>query len=331
VKEKVFVSAVVYTRNEQAVAGERIKLLDDVLYRTFEHYEIIVVNDGSTDGTLERLKDTSRDLHESLIVINLSREHGLEKAMMAGLIKSMGDFVIEIDSILMDFELNRIPEMYQTALKGFDIVVLAPESNPSFTSGMFYKVINKVTYLNLDLKTETARLVSRRALNAMLNLKEKVRYRKALYAYTGYLKTELLYNSAERKFLAKKKINRENISTAFDIIVSFSNFGLKSSHYLSFIFLCFSLFMGAYAMYNYFFNQSVVAGWTTLMILISLGFAGMFFIIGMLGEYISRIMIEIQDRPFYTVRSVEILRPVNSEISELTQSLSEVAAGKQND
>jgi len=328
-KEKVFVSAVVYTRNDQALAGERIKLLDDTLYGTFEHYEIIVVNDGSTDRTLERLRDISRDLNESLVVINLSREHGLEKAMMAGLIKSMGDFVFEIDSILMDFDLNRLPDMYQTALKGFDIVVLAPEINPSFASKMFYKAINKITYLNLDLKTETARLISRRALNAMLNLKEKVRYRKALYAYTGYSKTELLYNPAERKFPAKKKINRENVGTALDIIVSFSNFGLKSAHYLSIFFLFFSLFMGAYAFYNYFFNQSVVAGWTTLMILISFGFAGMFFIIGMLGEYISRIMIEIQDRPFYTVRSVEIYRPRKNEMSDITQALDEVAVGKQ--
>lgn len=308
-KEKVFVSTVIYTKNNQAIISNALLKIDRILKDTFENYEVILVNDASSDDTLEQVREVSKQLSGSLVILNLSRTHGPEKAMMAGLIKSMGDFVYEIENIDMDFDYEHIPVMYRMALKGKDIVVLTPSTHTSLASKMFYRIINKVTYLKLDLKTETVRLVSRRALNAMLNLKEKVRYRKALYAYNGYNKESILYHPSSSNKSKSKKFNRENVGTAFDIIVSFSNIGLKSAHYLSLIFFAFCLFMGGYALYNYIFNVHVVEGWTTLMMLISFGFAGLFFIVGMIGEYITRILIEIQDRPFYTTRSVEIHKP----------------------
>jgi hypothetical protein len=176
------------------------------------------------------------------------------------------------------------------------------------------------------LKSESVRLVSRRALNAMLNLKEKVRYRKALYAYTGYKKESINYSLSKLSHKSKRSV-RENIGTAFDIVVSFSNLGLKAAHYLSLIFFIFSIFMIAYSLFNYMFNQSVVEGWTTLMILISLGFAGLFFIVGMIGEYIARILIEIQDRPFYITTSVELLKP---KAVQKNKVMREVAASGEN-
>jgi glycosyltransferase involved in cell wall biosynthesis len=326
-KEKVFVSAVIYTRNDQTLIADSLLKVDSVLRETFENYEIVLVNDSSVDETVAQARGLSGELGGPLVILNLSRTHGLEQAMMAGLFKSMGDFVFEIENAAIDFNIDYIPAMYRTALKGKDIVVLTPSTHTSLTSRMFYMVINRVTYLKLDLKTETARLVSRRALNAMLNLKEKVRYRKALYAYTGFAKESMVYKPNESLKLAQKKFNRENIGTAFDIIVSFSNIGLKSAHYLSLIFFAFCLFMGAYALYNYVFNIHVVEGWTTLMMLISFGFAGLFFIVGMIGEYISRILIEIQDRPFYTTRSIEIYKPDINKV--ITEPLREVAASQE--
>lgn len=306
-KEQVFVSAVMYIHNEQDSIERALLQIDQSLNDSFYHYEIIIVNDASNDLSLEKIRKVADKLKGTMILLNLSRKHGIEKGMMAGLIKSMGDFVFEIESTVFDFNIEQIVDMYKTALKGFDLVVLSPTTSPSWTSKSFYKIINKISYLNLDLRTERVRLVSRRALNAMLNLKEKVRYRKALYSYTGYSKHSSGY-TPNNKLSEVRKFNRENLGTAFDIIVSFSNIGLKFSHYLSILFFVFSFFMGGYALYNYIFNQSVVQGWTTLMILISAGFAGLFFIVGMLGEYISRILIEIQDRPAYTTSSLEIYK-----------------------
>ncbi|MGO4546884.1 glycosyltransferase [Paenibacillus sp. 2TAB23] len=327
-KEQVFVSVVLYAYNEQESIKNMLVQIDQTMSRYFYHYEIIVINDASNDLTLERIRSASEFLHGTLIVLNLARKHGVEKAMMAGLIKSMGDFVFELESTIMDFHLEQLIELYHTALKGSDIVVLTPSINPSWTSKLFYKIINKISYLNLDLRTESARLVSRRALNSMLNLKEKVRYRKALYSYTGYSKESIPYKTDKNKMVQVRKFNRENIGTAFDIIVSFSNLGLKFSHYLSIAFFLFSMFMGAYALYNYIFNAYVVQGWTTLMILISAGFAGLFFIVGMLGEYISRILIEIQDRPAYTTNSTEVIKSKIRNVNVYNSDL-EVAATKQ--
>lgn len=327
-KEQVFVSIVLYANNEQDTIEKALLQIDRFMERSFQYYEIIVVNDASNDSTLMKLRIVAEQLKGSLIILNLSRKHGIEKAMMAGLIKSMGDFVFEIENTVFDFQVEQILDMYKIALTGSDIVVLAPVTSPSWTSKMFYKIINSISYLKLDLRTETVRLVSRRALNAMLNLKEKVRYRKALYSYTGYSKKNITYNPDKSKTILVRKFNQENIGTAFDIIVSFSNIGLKFAHYLSITFFLFSLFMGVYALYNYIFNEFVVQGWTTLMILISSGFAGLFFIVGMLGEYISRILIEIQDRPAYTTSSLEIHKVKEGKI-EVSLSELEVAASKQ--
>ncbi|GLI09886.1 glycosyl transferase [Paenibacillus tyrfis] len=326
-KEQVFVSAVLYVHNEYETVRQGIIDLDLILGGMFQYYEIVVVNDASTDLTLEKIREVSKEVNGNMIVISLSRKHGIEKGMTAGLIKSMGDFVFEFETTKFDFSSDIIPNLYRTALTGFDIVVVSPSTGLPWTSKMFYKFVNKISYLELDLRTESTRVVSRRALNAMLNLKEKVRYRKALYAYTGYSKKVLTYQSLIKQHSARSGINRENISTAFDVIVSFSNIGLKLSHYLSIVFLLFSLFMAGYALFNYFFNKNIVEGWTTLMILISFGFTGLFFIVGMLGEYISRILIEIQNRPSYTTQSVDNFKP--QKVNTVETFNNEVAVGKE--
>lgn len=305
-KEQVFVSVILYAHNNEREIEQALSQVDSIMMNHFKNYEIILVNDFSNDDTLEKAHYAIKNVCGDVTIINLSRKHGVEHAMMAGLNKSMGDFVFEIESLFIDFNVELLYEMYRTSTsRGYDIVVAA-SGQAGWKSRMFYRLLNRVSYLNLSLSTETVRLVTRRALNAMQNLKEKVRYRKALYELTGYSKTSIQYQATNKR--RGRKINRENISTAMDALVSFSHFGLKAAHLLTIAFFVFSLFMGGYAMYNYLFNQSVVEGWTTLMILISLGFAGLFFICGVIGEYTSRILIEIQNRPFYSTKSVEMYK-----------------------
>ncbi|MDQ0890933.1 glycosyltransferase involved in cell wall biosynthesis [Paenibacillus sp. V4I9] len=328
-KEQVFISAIVYVRDEENSVVDGLEQLNASLATTFKNYEIILINDASGDATLTNARKVIESILGNLTIINLSRPHGIEKAMNAGLVKSIGDFIFEIENINFDYSLEIIHSLFKTAISGNDIVAASPNTGLSWPSKLFYKLINNFSYLKLDLKTESIRIVSRRALNAMLNLKEKVRYRKALYAYTGFKKYLIAYDPIYKVKSDKSKLNRENISTAFDVIVSFSNIGLKISHYLSIAFLLFSLFMAGYALYNYFFNKNIVQGWTTLMILISFGFTGLFFIVGMLGEYISRILIEIQNRPFYTTSSIEMYKPVKYVNHEIQQVYKEAGVAKE--
>lgn len=305
-KEQVFVSVVVYAYNNESTIAQTLTQIDQEFDRNFKSYELILVNDYSQDATLVNAREAIKGIRGDTTIINLSRKHGIEHAMMAGLNKSMGDFVFEIESATIDYPVELLYSIFQTATKkGYDIVA-ATSGSTGWKSKLFYKMLNYLSYMKLSLQTETIRLVTRRALNSMLSLKEKVRYRKALYELTGYSKSLVTYESTTKT--KSKKVNRENISLAIDALVSFSNAGLKAAHYLTFGFFSFSVFMGAYAMYNYFFNRSVVEGWTTLMILISFGFAGLFFIFGVIGEYISRILTEIQNRPFYSTSSVEMYK-----------------------
>ncbi len=305
-KEQVFVSVVLYAQNNENEISQVLIDVDKTMMNHFKNYEIILVNDFSQDKTLEEAHNSIHNIFGDTTIINLSRKHGVEHAMMAGLNKSMGDFVFEIESLTVDFDMEMLYEMFKASTtRGFDIVAASP-GQVGWKSRLFYRLLNRVSYLNLSLSSESVRLVTRRALNAMLNLKEKVRYRKALYELTGYSKT--LYQYKPLFKVPSRKVNRENVSLAMDALVSFSHFGLRTAHLLTGLFFIFSLFMGAYALYNYFFNQSVVQGWTTLMILISLGFAGLFFIGGVIGEYTSRILIEIQSRPFYSTKSVEMYK-----------------------
>ncbi|WP_322906580.1 glycosyltransferase [Paenibacillus sp. SGZ-1009] len=302
-KEPVFVSVVMYAYNNEDTIFDTMLKMEQAISSYFKNYELIIVNDSSSDRTVEKAREAIKQMYGDITIINLSRKHGIESGMMAGLNKSIGDFVFEIESVDVDYPFDVLYNMFKTATgKGYDIVA-ATSGKTSWKSRVFYKMLNSMSYLKLSLSTENIRLVSRRALNAMLNLKEKVRYRKALYEFTGYSKILLKYEPS--KIISNKKMNRENFSLAIDALVSFSNAGLKLSHYLSIGFFLFSVFMGSYALYNYFFNKYVVQGWTTLMILISLGFAGLFFITGVLGEYIARILIEIQNRPFYSASSIE--------------------------
>jgi len=307
-KEQIFVSAVAYVHNDENTVGDFLKVIDEIMDNTFESYEIILVNDFSTDRTLETARAAIKLVNGNVKILDLSRKHGVELGMLAGLDKSVGDFVFEFESTVIDYPTSIIPEMYKTAAKGYDIVSASSNKKPGLNSKLFYWVINKMSQLNLSLSTESIKLVTRRALNSKLNLKEKVRYRKALYAFTGYPSTKIEYEPLPNVKRPSKKLNRENISLAMDVIVSFSDFGLKLAHYIAVVFFAFSIFMIGYSLYNYIFNQNVIEGWTTIMILTATGFAGIFFILGMLGEYIGRILIEVQNRPSYTLRTVEVYK-----------------------
>lgn len=295
-REPAFVSAVVYTRNEEQTVEQFLTRLDTFLGETFDAHEIIVVNDLSQDRTRDVLKRAADTIKGNLTLITLSRRHGLELGILAGLDRSVGDFVFELESTEEDFPLELLLELYKKACTGYDIVAASPSRTP-LASRFFYKLVSQASYLDLNLSTETARVVSRRALNAMLNLREKVRYRKALYAFTGYARTQVTY---EPKQSRSRRLNRETITLALDIMVSFSDWGLRVAHTLSFVFLAFSVGMGIYVGYNWAFRD-VVEGWTTIMAMLSLGFSGIFFILGLHGEYITRILTEVQNRPLYTV------------------------------
>ena len=306
-KESTFLSVVVYVRNEAAELARFMPALDVFLSEEFEMAEIIVVDDASADRPGEVLHRLAPGLTCSATMLRLARPHGIEAGVIAGLERSVGDFVVEMESPSVDFPLKLLHELNVQSAAGHDIVAATAGTTP-LRSRLFYGLVNRYSDLGIELTSESVRIVSRRALNAMLALQEKVRYRKVLYELTGFPSTRVRYTSM-RAVRPVRSISRETFALAFDILLSFSNFGLRVAHYLSLAFAVLCAISIVYTLAVFLFTESVVEGWTTTMILLSGGFGGLFFILAVLGEYIARILIEVRQRPFYSIRDAQVYVP----------------------
>ena len=300
-KNKVYISTVIYLYNDEDIVCKALKDITNFLDKYFEHFEVICIDDCSSDKTLGKVLDLIPHLKGYHNVISLTRKHGIETAMLAGGDKSIGDFIYEIELSFMDYSLDFMLELFNKAQSGFDIVAGREQKIP-LVSNLFYFVLKLVSYVDMDLNTENIIIVSRRALNAILDMPEKTRYRKGLLYFTGLPKAECIYKPI--KYI--KRRNRsilEKLQLALEIIISFSRIGTKMPLILSIIFLSISIFTGMLTLYEYIWGVSAeVRGWTTLMAFLSFGFFGVFLVLGFLGEYISMILIELQGRPLYTIK-----------------------------
>jgi dolichol-phosphate mannosyltransferase len=324
-KEQKFISLVVYAHND----GERIesflRKINEVLSSKFSSYEVIVVNDGSRDDTLERTRAVFEEIGNG-IVINLSRKFGPEIAITAGLDKAMGDFVIEMDEPVFDYPENLITDLYNNAVTGHDLVIAKRSSDsrgPSkLFSRMFYFFLNQISYIDLDLATESCRISSRRTLNALAFMQERSRYRKGMYAYIGFPKKVIHYNGIATPYQRRSRSFAESFSLAFDAIVSFSNVGLKIPTFIGIVFSLFSIVIGIYSVYWYLLGQNI-SGWTSLILFLSVMSAGIFISLGVIGEYLARLVIESKNRPLYIIKSQENFRRRSGDRAVVTESKSE--------
>lgn len=308
-KEPVFVSVVLYVANDSADAGAFVEDLAHSLSGLFELSEIVVVDDASSDGTVDDVEKAATSASVPVTVIRLARHTGVEAAMVAGLQRAMGDFVFELDTCRPEFDLNLLDTMYRRAAGGTDIVAAAG-SDHDVRSRAFYWLVNRFGNLGVPLATERVRVVSRRALNAMLALRETVRYRKALYAVTGYPYERITYERVRSHRSAGRREQR-SLATAAEILIAFSSFGEHAVFSLAVFFALVSLLGFVYAAAVYLI-QGAVSGWTTTMSMLSLGFAGLFFVLGVLGATIGTILEEVRGRPQFAVRSVHVHNPLRT-------------------
>jgi glycosyltransferase involved in cell wall biosynthesis len=308
VTHKTFVSVVVYTRHEAEAAAEFVAAFGPWLAARFSLYEIVLVDDAS--DTLGPALAAAERHGVNIVGIQLARRHGVEAGIKAGLDRAMGDWVFELETAGVDFTPDLLDDMYAAAGGGFDVVTASGDDG-SWRSRLFYRFVNRYADLDTPLRTERVRLTSRRTLGAMLAMREKVRYRKALYAVLGHRRSHLRYLPTQTA--AARRMDRETSSLAFDILLSFSGFGLRLAHRLSLIFGVLSVAAVGYAVFVFAF-RSAVEGWTTLTVLISGGFTGLFLILGVLGEYLARILVEVRGRPHYSIRTTAVHTPADTAV-----------------
>lgn len=274
------------------------------------NYEIIIINDGSTDNTLELLLQQQKIITPlKLKIIDLSRNFGKEAALYAGFAHCTGDCAIAIDADLQDPP-ELIPEMVDHWIAGHEIVTAVRDVRQTDTyikrksAGMFYKIINKISDTKLTPHAGDYRLLNRAAINAFLQLSERVRFNKGLFSWIGFKEKTIKHSRVERA-VGKSKWSYWNLFRfSIDGITSFSKAPLEIWFYFGVIITIFGFI---YALY-YFLKTIIfgidVSGYPSLLMFI-LFFSGLQITgIGILGKYIGRIFIESKNRPIYIVRNL---------------------------
>src|SRR3989339_319359 len=301
-KEKPFVSIVVYLYNSSKEIEAFLKNISNIISSKFENYEYIFVDDFSQDGTYEKLIEVTKTMKIKVSIIRLARKHNKELALLAGADKSVGDYIFEFETPIIDYPTELINEMYNRTKKGYDVVTLEPTKRAFFTK-VFYFLFNKFSYIDYNVYTERIILYSRRAMNSILNINEKIRNRKALLFLTGFMKTNIRFSSINNNYRDTRKFF-EKIQMAVEILVSYSSIGTKLPIFLSIIFILFSICASLFAVYIRYFKAGIVSGWASMIIFLSISFAGLFFILGILSEYISKILKESINIPLYTIQKM---------------------------
>lgn len=306
-KEKNFISVVAYLKNNENDIQNFALKLDELLKDKFEAYEFVFVNDNSDDKTKSKLKEISDSLNGNVVVIDLAYNHGLEVAMLAGVDFAIGDFIFEFDTVKINYNLEDVLNIYYKSLEGFDIVAATPKDLKSKSSKVFYSLLNSVSYRKMDLTTEVFRVVSRRALNRVLKNKEKLRYRKALYHYSGFNTFIYEYQTINGEKVDSNLSLKEKINLGLDVLVNFSDIGIKIAINISILFLTITIFTLCYTVYSYLTLDKIQSGWTTMMLFMSISFSGIFFVLAILAKYMTITMTEIKDRPSYVFKGVDRL------------------------
>jgi glycosyltransferase involved in cell wall biosynthesis len=270
-------------------------------------YELVCVNDGSTDATLERLL-RAQERNPAIRVVDLSRNFGKEAALTAGIDAAKGDAVVPIDVDLQDPP-EVIPKLVERWREGFEVVLArrADRSSDSwlkrFSAGMFYRMHNSIADELIPEDVGDFRLLTRPVVEAVRSLPERRRFMKGLFAWVGF-RTATVDYVREARHAGGSKFNGWRLwNLALEGVTSFSTLPLRIWTYLGLIISAFSLSYAAFILVRTLVQGVDVPGYASL--LVSILFLGGVQLIGMgvLGEYVGRMYQEAKHRPIYIVRA----------------------------
>lgn len=315
---KDLLSVIVPAYNEEAVLQEFHQRLTQVLVKLDMLTEIVYVNDGSTDCTLSIVRGFQSS-GPGVTVVDLSRNFGKEAAMTAGFDVAIGDAVVVIDADLQDPP-ELIKDMVEKWRAGYDMVYAqrtireGESSLKKSTSYLFYRLIQRVSRVQIPKDTGDYRLLSRRAVNALNSLREQHRFMKGLFSWIGFPQTAIPYRRDPR-FAGESKFNYWKLwNFALEGFTSFTIAPLKVASYLGIAVAFFAFLYGLFVIYKTAFYGEEVSGYPSLMVVITfLGGAQLAFI-GVLGEYMGRMFNETKRRPLYFLNAYEPAYPAKSSV-----------------
>ena len=300
------VTIIVPSYNEEEALPYLYERLNTMMNNLNQYeFEVLFVNDGSKDKTLELIKEM-RNKDNRISYVNLSRNFGKETAMIAGLDYATGDAVIFIDADLQDPP-ELIPELIRYWEEGYDDVYARRSSRKGetfikkFTSKMYYKVLQSLTRVEIQKDTGDFRLLDKRCVNALKKMRETQRCSKSMFSWIGYNKKEVMYDRDPR-IAGKTKWNyKKLVDLAIDGITAFTTSPLRVSTFLSIpTFLAFFIYL-IYVIVKCITNNMGVGGYQTIILMNLFFFGVIILLIGIIGEYLGRIFNETKNRPLYFV------------------------------
>jgi len=303
--EKPFISIVCPCFNEEEVVGHFIENIKEVLEKSRKSYEIIFIDDGSTDNTLNSLIEYKKN-HKHIRILELSRNFGKEVALTAGIDASLGETVVPIDADLQD-----PPEIILDFIKkyeeGYDVVIgkrsdrTTDSFSKRFLAESFYKVHNKISDVSIPNNVGDYRLISRKVVDSIKKLPESQRFMKGIFAWVGYKTAIVEYKRAER-VAGHSSFNGWKLwNFALEGITSFSTIPLRIWLYIGALISALSFIYGSIIIIKTLIFGVDAAGYASILTVVLFLGGVQLMGIGILGEYIGRIYIETKKRPIYII------------------------------
>ena len=305
------ISVIVPCYNEE----ESIPLFYDTINKIINKmkdvsFELIFVDDGSSDKTINVIKDLSKK-DKNVRYISFSRNFGKEAAIYAGLVYSTGDYVTLLDADLQDPP-ELIEKMYKIiTTEDVDCVGLKTDAHKEygifrrFLTRCYYRLISKLSKVEMVPGARDFRLMTRQMVNAILELKEYNRYSKGIFSFVGF-KTKWLTYKVPKRVAGKSKWSIFKLFTyAIDAIIGFSTVPLTIAVFVGVLFCLISLVSVIFIIVRTIIFGDPVAGWPSLVCIMFFLSGVQLFCTGISGAYISKTYTEVKDRPIYIVRETE--------------------------
>ncbi len=299
------ISIIVPTYNEEETLNLLYERLNPIIDKNNYEFEVLFVNDGSKDNTLDIIRKL-REKDSRISYIDFSRNFGKEIAMMAGMDYAKGDAIIFMDADLQDPP-ELIPELVKYWEQGYDDVYARRKSRQGetffkkITSKAYYKILQKLTKVEIQQDTGDFRLLDKRCVNALKKMRESQRNSKSMFSWIGYKKKEVLFDR-EPRVAGKTKWNyMKLVDLAIDGITSFTTSPLRLATYVAI-----PTFLALFIYFIYVIAKSIIISepiqaFQAIILLILFFSSIQILLFGIMGEYLGRIFNESKNRPLYLV------------------------------
>lgn len=307
---KKLVTIIIPAYNEEKVLPKLFIRLDKLSQNESNYlFEFLFINDGSKDSTMKLISEKST-IDNRISYINLSRNFGKERAMLAGFDYAKGDAIVIIDADLQDPP-ELIPNMISLWEEGYDDVYAKRESREGetwlkkATSKWFYSILDKISSIEIQRDTGDFRLLDRRAVEALKTLRESNRYTKGMFSWVGFKKKEITYKRDPRAAGETKWNYFKLFNLAIEGITSFTTSPLRISFIFGLLISSVAFFWILYLLIRPLFGVPTGGGYSSLMSVILFLGGVQLLAIGIIGEYIGRIFIETKNRPVYLIQDLK--------------------------